>query len=202
MPRTVVGVFQESRQAGEAVARLEEAGFQRDEISVLARDRAREGAVEVDTTAQNAVLGAAAGGAAGALGGLVLGLAPVLIPVIGPILALGPVVAALGGLVAGAGAGGILGAIMGLGVPENEAAAYEEALMRGDVLVLVKAPGRAAEAAEILGGSGASSTHEGNARGAPEAAAVLIEEPPAALRPVPAVGGDPLAGARPPKSHR
>lgn len=91
--------------------------------------------------------GAVLGGSIGALAGIatVAGV----IPVIGPILAAGPIVALLGiggalgttaaGALTGAIAGGLIGALVDLGVSQSEAEAYEGRIREGDVLVVVHA---------------------------------------------------------------
>jgi site-specific DNA-cytosine methylase len=98
------------------------------------------------------------------LGGLLIGLSAALIPGIGPVLAAGPLAAALGGL-AGAGvgalaggvAGGLLGVLGSMGVPEERARLYTEAVRRGGVLVTVHAEDYtlAEQARDILQAQGA-----------------------------------------------
>jgi hypothetical protein len=46
--------------------------------------------------------------------------------------------AVLGGTAARAAAGGVVGALVGLGIPENEAKVYEERLKAGGYLVAVR----------------------------------------------------------------
>jgi uncharacterized membrane protein len=50
---------------------------------------------------------------------------------------IGPIVAGLTGLAAGAGAGVLVGGLIGLGIPEQEAKRYNEYLEDGHILVLV-----------------------------------------------------------------
>jgi outer membrane lipoprotein SlyB len=52
-------------------------------------------------------------------------------------MAAGPIVAALAGAAVGGASGSLLGALVGLGVPEIEAKVYEERLNKGDILVCV-----------------------------------------------------------------
>ena len=47
--------------------------------------------------------------------------------------------AALSGVAAGATAGGVAGALVGLGIPEYEAKVYEEKLRKGNYLIAVHA---------------------------------------------------------------
>lgn len=100
--------------------------------------------------------GAASGAAVGGLTGLALGLAALAIPGVGPIFAAGPIAVALGGAGAGALAGGLLGSLTDMGVSEEDAHGYTEAVRQGNVIVLVEADEvRMAEIKHILHESGA-----------------------------------------------
>jgi len=59
------------------------------------------------------------------------------IPGIGPLLVAGPVAAALAGASIGAAAGGLIGGLVDLGVPDEEARRYTEAVRAGATLVTV-----------------------------------------------------------------
>ncbi len=140
----VVGVYKTESEANSAVVRLLEAGYDRDDISIVAKDPERfEHLTTVDETATETADGAAAGaltgGAIGGLGGLLLGLGALAIPGIGPIVAAGPIAGAIGGVLAGGAVGGLIGALVNLGVDEEEARTYEENLRQGDILVVVDA---------------------------------------------------------------
>jgi hypothetical protein len=84
-----------------------------------------------------------------------LAVAAGLIPGIGPIIAGGALMALLASAGAGATVGTVLGALVGLGVPEDEAKYYEGEFSSGRTLVTVRADTRAAEAWEILNRHGA-----------------------------------------------
>jgi uncharacterized membrane protein len=72
------------------------------------------------------------------------------------LVAAGPVVATLAGLGAGAAAGGLTGALIGVGIPEHEAKFYNEAIEQGGILLGVYAhDDRAAQARRLLEASGA-----------------------------------------------
>src|SRR3982751_6408840 len=71
--------------------------------------------------------------------GLVAGAAALTIPGIGPFIAAGPIAAALAGAGIGAAAGGAIGALVHLGVPEEEAHYYAEGVRRGGTLITVNA---------------------------------------------------------------
>jgi cytosine/adenosine deaminase-related metal-dependent hydrolase len=82
--------------------------------------------------------GVAAGGAVGTAVGASIGAilaigTAVAIPGIGWVA--GPILAALAGGGAGAVTGGALGGLIGLGIPESNVRAYEEALRRGGIVL-------------------------------------------------------------------
>jgi len=57
---------------------------------------------------------------------------------VGPILAAGPLLAMLSGAAIGAATGGLLGALVDLGVPEEYAATYVTALDQGSIVVAAR----------------------------------------------------------------
>lgn len=72
------------------------------------------------------------------------------------LVAAGPIVATLTGLGTGAAAGGLTGALIGLGIPEHEAKFYHDEIKQGGILVGVYAhKDRMQLAREILEASGA-----------------------------------------------
>ena len=75
------------------------------------------------------------GGTLGWLGGA----GSLAIPGIGPFIAAGPIMAALGGAALGATAGGLTGALVGMGIPELEAKRYEGKIVGGNILISVHA---------------------------------------------------------------
>jgi hypothetical protein len=108
----------------------------------------------------------------GALG-LLAGIGALAIPGLGPFIAAGPLMATLSGAAAGAAVGGIAGALIGLGIPEVEAKAYEGKLKGGSVLVAAHVDSREREdaAKEIFRKEGArdiSATSEASVPKAPE----------------------------------
>lgn len=149
---TVVGIFDQRDAAERAVATLQEQGFRLDQIGMVIRGSdAVHGGMITDAEGTKDRAGALTGMAAGGVVGGVLGaLAALVIPGVGPVLATGILTSALGGAVAGVATGGILGAMRGLEISEEEAVYYEQQFNAGKALVAVRAPGRAAEAGEIL----------------------------------------------------
>lgn len=152
---TVVGVFADPQQAQKAVEELRRAGFREDQIGVVAHDQeAKPGAATKGSHAgAGAAIGAASGAGAGAL--WALGIAAGVLPAIGPVVAGGLLASILASAAGGAVVAGIAGALIGLGVPEEEAHYYEGEFKSGRTLVTVKADGRAAEAWAILQRHGA-----------------------------------------------
>ena len=145
--KTVVGIYDRITQARNAVNDLVDSGLSRDDVSLIAPDPEGHYAGYEETedrataeTTDAAAEGAIAGGVIGGLGGVLVGLGAFAIPGIGPIVAAGPIVAGLVGAGVGAAAGGLLGALVQWGVPEEEAGYYAEAVRRGSTLVAVRTP--------------------------------------------------------------
>lgn len=149
---TVVGVFESRDRADQAMAELRRVGFRADQIGMVARNDKGE-TVRTDGNGdtyagEGAVAGAVAGGAIGAAVGA--GVLAGTIPVIGPVLAVGTLGTILLNAIGGAVIVGIAGALIGWGIPEDEANYYENEVKSGRYLVTVQADGRAAEARAIL----------------------------------------------------
>lgn len=147
--KRAVGVFSSRREAEYALHELRDAGFNMDNVSVVAKDADRGDEIAgVDMSDrvgnkadEGATTGAVTGGAVGGLTGLLVGLGALAIPGVGPVMLAGATATALatalsGGAI-GAAAGGLLGAIVGLGIPEEQARVYNDRLSRGDYLVIV-----------------------------------------------------------------
>ena len=151
-PTPAVGVFETKARADQAVADLKAAGFTDAEIGMVHRDSeghtVKSGAADETNAAEGAAIGAATG--AGVAGLVSLGVSFGVIPVIGPILAVGPLAAALISAAGGAAAAGIGGALIGWGIPEEDAAYYEEEVKAGRYLVTVETGDRLDEARGIL----------------------------------------------------
>jgi hypothetical protein len=159
--KTIVGSFDSFEEAQEVLRDLQQRGYSRDDISVIANNATgkysspSEGPTISDVGAGSAT-GAAAGGVLGGAAGLVVGLMGLAIPGIGPIVAAGPIAAALAGAGVGAVAGGLIGGLTGVGVSEDDASYYAESVRRGGALVTVRADdSRADEAASVMRNHGA-----------------------------------------------
>ena len=157
MTTTITRLFDDRTAAMEAVRKLEAAGLQSSDISIVSSnadnwysgkgtadrmpggrvDRDRDG---VDDRAEAAGTGAGVGATLGGAAGLLAGLGILAIPGLGPVVAAGWLASTALGLAAGAAAGGLIGALTQLGVPEEEAHAYAEGVRRGGTLVTARIP--------------------------------------------------------------
>ena len=141
MATLVTGIFKTRSSAERAVDGLVSNGFSRDDISLLMSDmtRGREFGVQMATKApEGAAAGATVGGVLGAIAAGLVALGTIVVPGLG-LLAAGPAVAVLAGLGAGAAAGGLTGALIGLGIPEHEAKFYNDVIEGGGILLGVYA---------------------------------------------------------------
>ncbi|MFC4802505.1 general stress protein [Neobacillus sp. GCM10023253] len=136
--KNVVGVYDTEQEAINAIDRLLDQGYHKNEISMIGKNVEQ---VSVDTgTAieETAATGAAVGGVLGGIPGLLAGAGALAIPGIGPLVAAGPIAAGLMGAITGAGIGGLTGAFVGMGIPHEEAESYEKSVKEGKILVLVE----------------------------------------------------------------
>jgi hypothetical protein len=149
---TIVAVYDNFDSANKAVQDLVNDGFARDDIGLAVNNSGRKGEFKnletnVDkyedvTGAEGGTFGAVVGGVAGAA----VALTSIVIPGIGPIIAAGPLVALLGGATgaviggtAGAISGGVAASFIHLGISDDEAEYYAEAIRRGNAVVTVTA---------------------------------------------------------------
>jgi len=150
MKKFTVGIFENRENAEKAINRAHnELNIPTDDLSFIYRNS--EGQVKEVQTGDIATAtpmeGAGQGAAVGATIGAIAGLATVagVIPVIGPLFAAGPLAIALGltgavgttaaAAATGAIAGGLIGALMNMGVGEENAKRYADRVHAGDVLV-------------------------------------------------------------------
>ncbi|PFP81238.1 general stress protein [Bacillus thuringiensis] len=148
--RKIVGVFRTIDDAALVINELNDKGYSAENISAIAKDQKeiehleeKSGEKVNSETAHKADIfsaaGLVAGGVAGGLGGLLTGLGVLAVSGMGPIVAAGPIAAAIGGAGIGGGAGSLIGAFIGLGIPEDHAKKYEEYIYDGNILILVDA---------------------------------------------------------------
>jgi hypothetical protein len=159
--RVIAATFPTRREADSAVRDLRAAGISDADIGVMAqsneeRDRANKSGLPNDPTESRWEEGSGIGAATGAVAGTGLGLAVAagLLPPLGPLIAGGALVALLASAGAGATVGTLVGGLIGLGIPEDEATYYEDELKSGRTLVTVHVDeaefGQSADVREIL----------------------------------------------------
>ncbi|WP_242142946.1 MULTISPECIES: general stress protein [unclassified Bacillus cereus group] len=144
--RKIVGIFQTIDDATFVINELKEKEYSTNKISVIAKDQQeieeleeKAGEKVNNETAHKADIFSATGFVAGGLGGLLTGLGILAISGMGPIVAAGPIASVIGGTGIGVGAGSLIGAFIGLGIPEEYAKKYEEYIYDGSILILVDA---------------------------------------------------------------
>jgi len=148
----VVGVFETKARAEQAIADLKACGFDDSDIGMVYRNAEGEtvktGAANDTYAEEGAAVGVVAGAAGGALAtaGIIAGV----IPAIGPVLALGTLGTLLVNAASTAAVVGIAGALVGWGIPEEDASYYENEVKSGRFLVTVDTSDRADEARTIL----------------------------------------------------
>jgi hypothetical protein len=154
---TVVGVFSDRHHAEQAVEALHQVGFRDDQIGFARRDDQ----THPDQSPKEGTKAAGGLGTGAVVGGIIGAAAALLIPGVGPVLAGGILAPILGvgvtatgvaaaGAVAGAAAGGLIGALSGMGIPEEDARYYQGEFESGRTIVTVKSEGRFDEAWAIL----------------------------------------------------
>lgn len=137
-------------QAENIVDNLKLSGFPSGDISVLFPDQTgtRDFAHEQNTKLpEGAAAGGAAGMGVGAILGWLTGIGTLAIPGVGPFIAAGPIMAALSGAALVGAAGGIIGAMVGLGIPEYEAKLYDGKIRGGNILISVHTDNSSQESA-------------------------------------------------------
>lgn len=141
---TRVGVFQTRAAAEKAIADLKDLGYRDDQIGLVAKDASGTTVTTDGAGETNAGEGAALGAAAGAVGGAAVGAAILagVIPVIGPVLAVGTLGTILVNAAGGAAAAGLAGALIGWGIPDEDAKYYEGEVQAGRYLVTVESGDR------------------------------------------------------------
>ena len=119
---------------------LRAAGFRSDEVSVLFPDQhgPRDFVHEHSNKApEGATAGGVAGLGIGAAIGWLAGLGTLAVPGAGALIAAGPIMAALSAAAVGTTAGGIIGGLIGMGIPEFEAKLYDAKVRRGNILISI-----------------------------------------------------------------
>jgi hypothetical protein len=137
--KAVFGICNEL-QAETALNALRAAGFSSGDISVLVPESMGNRDLGVDKQTklpEGTTTGGVTGGILGGALGWLAGIGALAIPGLGPFIAAGPIMAALSGAAVGGAVGGFTGALVGLGIPEYEAKAYENRVREGNILISV-----------------------------------------------------------------
>jgi hypothetical protein len=167
---SAIGIYPTATQAEVGVDMLIRKGFNSAGISVLlpehpnnqpAPSSAKASAVPAPQTTRSgsaSAVGATAGGALFGALALLAGAGALAIPGVGPLIAAGPLLAGLAGLGLGGAVGGLAGALIGMGLPEDEAKRYYSQLAVGYTLLIVHmdSPEEVPKARQVLVASGAA----------------------------------------------
>lgn len=146
MTTTVNGLFDSRDDAAGAVKEIKANGVSDAEISIVTNQVEGQSAQRSsnDRTVDNNMAesgtgdGAAFGGALGAGAGLLAGLGMIVIPGVGPLLGAGWLVTTAIGAAVGASGGGLIGALVGAGVDNDDAQIYVDRIRSGGTLVSVR----------------------------------------------------------------
>lgn len=152
--RTILATYKDGQSADAAITALQAIGVTKEDISIITLDNTTKGELpgsQVGKASDDAATGAWQGAKLGLVGGLLVGVAAMAIPGLGALLAVGPLAASLGltgvagTAVTGAGIGtavGGIGALVGslvkMGIPKENAEALHSDLQGGAVLLSVK----------------------------------------------------------------
>ena len=146
-PTMVTGLFRDRDSAERAYQSVSARGYNTSDINLAMSDETRKrhfAGTSGETTelgnkaAEGAGVGGAIGGTVGAIAAAIAAVGTSLvIPGLGLVIA-GPAAAALAGAGAGAATGGLLGALVGWGIPEERVKHYEQGIKEGGILMGVK----------------------------------------------------------------
>lgn len=141
---TVTGLFRDQESAERAYLSATEAGYSANEINVIMSEETRERYYGKNATletevgskaAEGAAVGGALGATAGAIAAAIAAAGTVLaIPGLGLVIA-GPLAAGVAGAGAGGVTAGLVGALIGWGIPEDTLKEYEADVKDGGILI-------------------------------------------------------------------
>lgn len=150
-PLQGIGVFPNRQTTEAALTALQKARFPMQQVSIFAKNspdrldalnRVNTHDVMAEQAEAGGKTGAVAGTALGGLGGLLVGISTIAVPGVGPFIAAGSLGTLLATTLAGSGIGAIsgevIGAFVGLGVPDRQATVYGDRLSRGDDVIMVE----------------------------------------------------------------
>lgn len=141
--QTLSALYSTYDEAKRVMDELNNAGFSREDVSIIANDVSGKYSGTVEVRKEEAVTGGEGAGFGATIGSIVgvgFGLGALAIPGIGAVIAAGPLLAALGvvGGIAGGATGGLVGALVKTNkITEEDAAIFAEGVRRGNALVIV-----------------------------------------------------------------
>ncbi len=154
-----VGLFSDRQSAETALTQLKDSGFDMNKVSVVNKNTDMDnmasgasGKSDGSQVAESAGESAAVGGVAGGAIGLIGSLGILAIPGVGPAAELGVLLAntVFAGAL-GAASGGLLGALVGWGLPEDQAQYYSDRVNKsGDYLVVIEGDSTTINAAQTI----------------------------------------------------
>ena len=132
----VLALFRDASRAASAVRALRAAGLHRDDLSIVARTHEDEGrlADALDATPGAELEDSRPASLLAEIGGQALAAIATVLPGIGGVMSAGPISAELGEA-AGHAAGRIASVLEHAGVPQAQAAAWQERVRGGDLLL-------------------------------------------------------------------
>lgn len=143
----VTGLFTDKDSAEQAYRSASESGYSSNEINVIMSEETKEryygkhATLETEVgskAAEGGAIGAALGGTVGAIAAAVAAVGTVIaLPGLGLVIA-GPLAAAVAGAGAGGVTAGIVGALIGWGIPEDRLEEYKSGLEEGGIVIGVK----------------------------------------------------------------
>lgn len=143
--KRAVGTFPTHQEAEIALTELRDAGFNMDKVSAIAQNPQGEAMADVEVASskervkEGLETGAILGGTTGGMLGLIGSLSVLAIPGVGIATEAAVLLGnALLGSGIGAAGGSLAGALVGWGIPEDQAEYYQELLSQGSYVVLVE----------------------------------------------------------------
>ncbi|MEG4345519.1 hypothetical protein QUB70_19915 [Microcoleus sp. A003_D6] len=157
--RQVLGTFPNREAAGEALDCLVFSGFPLAQVFLLGQgSQERENSLNLPSNSFGAIAGTATGlkkgmflgNLLGGATGLILGAGLLALPGVGQVMLSGAIGFTLlsGGICTAA--GGLMGALIGLGLTSEQAKAYQQQISRGSVLLIVEGSGQEVDRAKYL----------------------------------------------------
>ncbi len=136
--KTLTAIYDDLSTANHAISMLKTNGFSDGELSILAADGSFDKNIKIEEhtkAPEGTSTGAVVGGAVGATLAGLTAVGTVTLTGGAGLVAAGPIVAALAGGGAGAATSGVIGGLIGMGMPETEAKLVDERLGTGNVML-------------------------------------------------------------------